>query len=105
MIDSASAQDKKSLQHQLASLIKQKKKIILVYNKTDKTPKAGQTKTIPSLPADIPVILISALKRTGINKLKNAILKTLGLADIKISSGMPVIFTRRQFDVVRKMLN
>jgi len=69
--------------------------IIVAINKTDLHPK------IKNLTSKIPNVNISALKRTGIDRLRKEILKTCKLDKFRHKPGQPVVFTKRQMALIR----
>ena len=96
VIDQNTLKDIGALKATIMSLTERVEKVIVVQNKIDR----AQPK---ELPLGLPFIPVSALKRTGMDRLKEEIIKILGLDDFKYQSGMPVIFTPAQYDKVKKM--
>ncbi|MEW6027059.1 MAG: GTPase [Planctomycetota bacterium] len=86
---------------------KSKRPIIIVVNKADLYPKIrpevigtplrlrNQQSTIRN-----PIVFVSALRRTGIDKLRKEIPKTLRLDKFRHRPGAPVIFTKRQMALI-----
>lgn len=74
------------------------KQIIVVLNKSDKSSRINKAHI------DLPSITVSALKKTGIDELKNEILRVCGLDRFKHTPGEPIIFTLRQYEWVKERI-
>lgn len=71
--------------------------VLVVLNKADQLTKIRDTRCV----IRDKFISISALKRTGIDKLRKEILKSCGLDKFRHKPGKPVVFTKRQMALIR----
>lgn len=83
-----------SLRKELAT--KTKAPVVTALNKADLLPKDRRPKPEPE-----GAIQVSALKRTGLERLKTELLRACGLDGFKYRPGRPMVFTRRQLSLIR----